>query len=51
MTNDNPPQPGDYCQWREFDGEVIDCDGETVWIDLVDEGEQVAIRYIPDHWA
>ena len=48
------PEPGDPCQWNEFDAEVLKFDQEKnlVWI-FVFSGEPLdihAIPYRPDDW-
>jgi hypothetical protein len=48
------PQPGDACQWEEYDAEVLSFDEEqgVVWI-VVYSGEPFDIRaiaYRPDDW-
>jgi hypothetical protein len=44
----NTPEPGDPCQWEEFDAEVLSFDEEhgVVWI-FVHSGEPLDIRAIP----
>ena len=50
----NTPEPGDCCQWEEFDAEVLkfDPDQNIVWI-IVYSGDPYdihAIDYKPADW-
>ena len=51
----NTPEPGDYCQWGEYDCEVIkfDAEHEIVWVIVLDgeyEDEIRAMVYRPNDW-
>ena len=51
----NWPQPGDYCQWDEYDAEVLSCDGNVVEINVFIDGdgddyETRTLNYIPSDW-
>ena len=48
------PQPGDYCQWDEYDAEVVECDGYTVTVNVFlddDEYETRVMSYHPGDWS
>ena len=48
----NTPKPGDYCQWGEYDCEVIEFDAEheIVWVLVLDKDEIRAMVYRPNDW-
>jgi len=47
------PTPGTYCQYNEYEAEVVACDGESVWIEVYfDDGEEVIeIPYVAGRWG
>jgi hypothetical protein len=49
------PEPGDYCQWGEYDCEVLEFDAEheIVWVLVLHEDREHEIRamlYRPNDW-
>ena len=51
---ENPlPQPGDVASYKEYYAEVVECDGRSVWLDVMgyDEEFQVQVPYIVSDWT